>query len=81
MGGNNRMEESVDGGKGGCVGPDFIVYDYPVSSYRPPHSPFSQSVYLIPLLLYHPPPHIVHLTLLFLSLCTSFHFSFTTRLR
>jgi hypothetical protein len=51
----NGMEESVDSGKGGCVGPYFIIY-----------------VFLS--------PPIVHLTLLFLSLCTSSHF-FNTRLR
>ena len=57
VGGYNRMEKSVDSGKGGCVGPYFVVYIYSVSSY------------------------IVHLTLLFLSLFTSSHFSLTTRLR
>ena len=38
----------------GSVGPDFIAYNYPVSSYRPSHSPLSQAVYLIPLLLHYP---------------------------
>ncbi len=51
---DNGMEESVDSGKGGCVGPYFAVYFYSVSSYRPPHSPVSQSIHLVPLLLDHP---------------------------
>jgi hypothetical protein len=54
VGGDNRMEESVDSGKGGCVGPYFIVYLYSVSSYRPSHSSLPQSVHLVPLLLNHP---------------------------
>ncbi len=29
--GDNRVEEGIDGGKGGCVGPYFIVYIYFVS--------------------------------------------------
>ena len=40
-GGDNRVEEGIDGGKGGCVGPDIILYVYLVSSYRPSHSSFS----------------------------------------
>jgi hypothetical protein len=54
VGGDNGMEESVDSGKGGCVGPYFIIYVYLVSSYRPCHSPLSKSMHLVPLLLYHP---------------------------
>ena len=54
VGGNNGMEESVDSGKGSCVGPYFIVYLYSVSSYRPSHSSLPQSVHLVPLLLNHP---------------------------
>ena len=38
VGGDNGMEESVDSGKGGCVGPYLIFYLYSVSSYRPSHS-------------------------------------------
>ncbi len=53
MGGDDRVEESVDGGKGGCVGPYLIVYIYSVSFYRPPHSPFFKSIHLVPLLLHH----------------------------
>jgi hypothetical protein len=45
------MEEGVDSGKGGCVGPYFVVYFYSVSSYRPP---VPQSIHLVPLLLHHP---------------------------
>ena len=33
MGEDNGMEESVDSGKGGCVGPYFIIYVCPVHSY------------------------------------------------
>ncbi len=51
---DNGMEESVDSGKGGCVGPYFVVYFYSVSSYRPPHFPVPQSIHLVPLLLQHP---------------------------
>ena len=54
VGGDNGMEESVDSGKGGCVGPYLIVYLYSVSSYRPSHSSLPQSVHLVPLLLNHP---------------------------
>ncbi len=54
VGGDNGMEESVDSGKGGCVGPYFVVYLYSVSSYRPSHSSLPQSVHLVPLLLNHP---------------------------
>ncbi len=41
-------------GKGGCVGPYFIIYVYLVSSYRPSHSPLSKSMHVVPLLLHHP---------------------------
>ena len=41
VGGNNGMEESVDGGKGGCVGPYLIAYNDLVSPYRPSYSPLS----------------------------------------
>ncbi len=50
------MKKSVDCGKGGCVGAYVVVYLYSVSSYyySPSDSSLSQSVHLIPLLLYHP---------------------------
>ncbi len=38
-------------GKGGCVGPYFVVYLYSVSSYSPSHSSLPQSVHPVPLLL------------------------------
>ena len=47
------MKKSVDSGKGGCVGPDFIVYVYLVSPYSPSHSPLSKSIHFVPLLLHH----------------------------
>ena len=40
-GGDNRVEEGVDGGKGGCVGSYIVLYVYLVSSYRPSHSSLS----------------------------------------
>ncbi len=40
-GDNNRVEVGIDGGKGGCVGPYFIVYVYLVPAYRPSYSPLS----------------------------------------
>ncbi len=52
-GGDYRVEEGVDGGKGGCIGSYIILYVYLVSSYRPSHSPFSQSVYFVPLLFHY----------------------------
>jgi hypothetical protein len=52
--GDDGMEEGVDGGKGGCVGPDSISYNDLVAPYRSSHFSLSQSVYLIPLLLHHP---------------------------
>jgi len=54
VGRNNRVEESIDSGKGGCVGPYVVVYLYPVSAYGPSHSSLPQSIYLVPLLLHHP---------------------------
>ncbi len=51
---NNRVEESVDSGKGGCVGPYFVVYLYPVSAYRSSHSSLPQSSHLVPFLFHHP---------------------------
>ena len=40
-GGDNRVEEGIDGGKGGCVGSYVVLYVYLVSSYRPSHSSLS----------------------------------------
>ncbi len=56
VGRDNGMKESVDSGKGGCVGSYFVVYLYSVASYAysPSHSCLPQSVHLIPLLLHHP---------------------------
>jgi hypothetical protein len=51
--GDNRVEEGIDGEKGGCVGPYFIVYIYLVSAYRSSHSPLSQSIHLVPLLFHY----------------------------
>ena len=45
-GGDNRVEEGVDGGKGGCIGSYITLYVYLVSSYRPSHSPLSKSMHL-----------------------------------
>ena len=45
--GDNGVKESVDSGKGGCVGPYFVVDLYSVSSYRPSHSSLPQSVHLV----------------------------------
>ena len=50
----NRVEESIDGGEGSCVGPYLVVDFYSVSPYRPSHSPLPKSMYLFPLLLDHP---------------------------
>jgi hypothetical protein len=47
---DNGVEEGIDGGKGGGVGSDFILYFDLVSSYCPPHSPLSQPIHYIPLL-------------------------------
>ncbi len=41
VGGDNRVEEGIAGGKGGCVGPYIVFYVYLVSVYRPSHSPLS----------------------------------------
>jgi hypothetical protein len=48
---DNGVEEGIDGGKGGGVGSDFILYFDLVSPYCPPHSPLSQPIHFIPLLL------------------------------
>ena len=52
--GDNRVEEGIDSGQSSSVGPHIIPHLYPISSYRPSHSPLSHSVYLIPLLLHYP---------------------------
>jgi hypothetical protein len=52
--GDNGVEESVDGGKSGCVSPHIIPYLNLVSPYGPSDSPLPEPVYLIPLLLNYP---------------------------
>ena len=52
-GGDYRVEEGVDGGKGGCIGAYIVLYVYLVSSYRPSHSSLSQSVHFVPLLFHY----------------------------
>ncbi len=52
--GDNGVEEGIGSGQSSSVGPHIIHHLYPVSSYRPSHSPLSQSVYLISLLFHHP---------------------------
>ena len=52
--GNNGVEEGIDSGEGGGVGPHIIPYHYSVSPYCPSDPPLSQSVHLVPLLLHHP---------------------------
>ena len=37
MSGDNGVEESIDGGKGGCVGPYIVFYVYLVSSLLTQH--------------------------------------------
>ena len=54
VGRDNGMKESVDSGKGGCVGSYFVVYLYSVSSHSPSNPPLFESVHFIPLLLHHP---------------------------
>jgi hypothetical protein len=49
VGGNNGVEEGIDGVKGGGVGAYIILYIYLVSAYRPSNSPLSQSEHFIPL--------------------------------
>ncbi len=44
MGRDNGVEERIECGEGGCVGPYLIVYVYPISSYRPSHSPLPKSI-------------------------------------
>ncbi len=49
------MEQSVDGGKGGSVGPHIIRHLYSAPPpYSPSHSPLPKSIRLVPLLLHHP---------------------------
>jgi hypothetical protein len=50
---DNRVKHSIDSGEGSDVGAYIVLYVYFISSYRPSHSPFPQSVYLVPLLLDH----------------------------
>ncbi len=51
---HNRVEESIDSGKDGCVGSYFVVYLYPVSAYRSSHSSLPQFSHLVPLLFHRP---------------------------
>jgi hypothetical protein len=53
VGGDNGVEEGVDGGKGGCIGAYIVLYVYLVSAYSPSHSSLSQSVYFVPLLFHY----------------------------
>ncbi len=53
VGGNDGVEESIDGGKGSCVGAYIVLYIYLVSSYCPSDSPLLQSVHFIPLLFHY----------------------------
>ena len=53
VGGHNGVEESIDGGKGSCVGAYIVLYVYLVSSYCPSDPPLPQSVHLIPLLFHY----------------------------
>ena len=53
MGGNDGVEESIDGGKGSGVGAYIVLYIYLVSSYCPSDSPLPQSVHFIPLLFHY----------------------------
>jgi hypothetical protein len=39
VGGDNRMEQSVDSGESSCVGAYIVLYVYLVSPYRPSHPP------------------------------------------
>ncbi len=53
MGGDNGVEEGIDGGKGSGVGAYIVLYIYLVSAYRPSNSPLPQSVHFILLLLHY----------------------------
>ena len=53
VGGDNGVEEGIDGGKGSGVGAYIVLYIYLVSAYRPSNSPLPQSVHFIPLLLHY----------------------------
>ncbi len=53
MGGDNGVEEGIDGGKGSGVGAYIVLYIYLVSAYRPSNSPLPQPVHFIPLLFHY----------------------------
>jgi hypothetical protein len=53
VGGDNGVEEGIDGGKGSGVGAYIVLYIYLVAAYRPSDSPLLQSVHFIPLLLHY----------------------------
>jgi hypothetical protein len=53
VGGNNGVEEGIDGGKGSGVDAYIVLYIYLVSPYCPSDSPLPQSVHFIPLLFYY----------------------------
>ena len=53
VGGDYRVEEGIDGGKGSGVDAYVVLYVYLVSAYSPSHSPLSQSVHFIPLFFHY----------------------------
>ncbi len=53
MGGDNGVEEGIDGGKGGCVCANILLYIYLVTAYRSSNSSLHQSVHFIPLLFHY----------------------------
>ena len=53
VGGDNGVEEGIDGGKGSGVDAYIVLYIYLVSAYRPSNSPLPQSVHFIPLLFHY----------------------------
>ena len=53
MGGNDGVEESIDGRKGSGVGAYIVLHIYLVSSYCPSDPPLPRSVHFIPLLFHY----------------------------
>ncbi len=53
VGGDNGVEEGIDGGKGNGVGANIVLYIYLFSLYCPSDSPLPQSVHFIPLLFHY----------------------------
>jgi hypothetical protein len=45
VGGDDVVEEGIDGGKGSGVGAYIVLYIYFISAYRPSNSPLPQSVH------------------------------------